>query len=93
MRKPLNVTECIQFLNSLIDKSVIQKELVERKIRVFGKKFREEGFNRVGKKLWRNFVRRHRVQLDIGKAVRFDMKRNEWCKQENWPCIIMYMAS
>jgi hypothetical protein len=23
------------------------------------------------------------VQLDIGKAVRFDMKRNEWCKQDN----------
>jgi hypothetical protein len=51
---------------------------------VFGKNFREEGSNRVENKWWRNFVRRHRVQLDIGKAVRFDMKRNEWCKQENF---------
>jgi hypothetical protein len=24
------------------------------------------------------------VQLDIGKAVRFDMKHNEWCKKENF---------
>jgi hypothetical protein len=83
MRKPLNVTECIQFSNSLIDKSVIQKELVDLKIQVFGKNFREEGSDRAGKKWWRNFVHRHRVQLDKGKAVRFNMKRNEWCKQEN----------
>jgi hypothetical protein len=32
MRQPLNVTECIQFSNSLVDKSVIQKEIVEWKI-------------------------------------------------------------
>jgi hypothetical protein len=51
---------------------------------VFGTNFCEEGSDRVGKKWWRNFVRRHRVQLDIGKAVIFDMKHNEWCKQENF---------
>jgi hypothetical protein len=50
MRQPLKITECIQLSNSLIDKSVIQKELVEWKIRVFGKNLGEEGSNHVKKK-------------------------------------------
>jgi hypothetical protein len=50
MHQPLNVTECIHLLNSLIDKSVIQKELVEWKIHVFGNNFCEEGSDCVGKK-------------------------------------------
>jgi hypothetical protein len=39
MRQPVNVTECIQLLNSLIDKYVIQKELVEWNIRVLERTF------------------------------------------------------
>jgi hypothetical protein len=35
-------------------------------------------------KWWRNFVNRHKVHLSIRKAVRLDMKRNEWCKLENF---------
>jgi hypothetical protein len=44
----------------------------------------EEKAGRAGLKWWQNFAKRHKVHLSIWKAVRFDMKRNEWCKLENF---------
>jgi hypothetical protein len=52
--------------------------------KMLGRNFTEENAGRVGLKWWRNFIRRHKVHLSTGKAVRFDMKKNEWCKRENF---------
>jgi hypothetical protein len=78
------VVECIKLANSLISESVTQMELVKWKREVLGKKIRGEGAHTVGYTWRRNFVKRRKVHLSIGKAVRFDMRRNEWCKMENF---------
>jgi hypothetical protein len=46
--------------------------------------FKEDNTGRVGFKWWHNLIKRNKAHLTIGKAVRFDMKRNEWCKLENF---------
>jgi hypothetical protein len=84
IRCPHTVPECIELANSLITDSVTQLELVKWKKEVLGKKIREERAHTVGYKWWHNFVRCHKVRLSIGKAARFNMKRNEWCKKENF---------
>jgi hypothetical protein len=84
MRQPYTVQECLELANSLIDKSVTQVQLVQWKIKMLGLNFKEDNAGRVGLKWWRNFVRRNKCHLSIGKAVRSDMKSNEWCKSENF---------
>jgi hypothetical protein len=84
MRQPYTVQECLELANSLIDKSVTQVQLVQWKKKMLGRNFKEDNAGRVGLKWWRNFVKRNKCHLSIGKAVRFDMKRNEWCKSENF---------
>ena len=83
-REPYCIKECIELANSLIDKSVTQEELVEWKKKQFGKNFREENAGRVGYKWWTNFVKRNKTHLSVGRAVCFDMKRNEWCNLDNF---------
>jgi hypothetical protein len=51
---------------------------------MLGCNFTVDYTGRVGLKWWRNFIKRHKVHLGIQKAVRFDMKRNEWFKLENF---------
>jgi hypothetical protein len=84
MRQPYTVQKCLELSNSLIDKSVTQVQLVQWKNKMLGRNFKEDNSGRVGLKWWRNFVKRNKCHLSIGKAVRFDMKRNEWCKSENF---------
>jgi hypothetical protein len=51
---------------------------------MLGRNFKEDNAGRVGLKWWRNFIRQNKCHLSIGKAVRFDMKRTESCKSENF---------
>jgi hypothetical protein len=92
MRQPYTVQECLELANSLIDKSVTQVQLVQWKRKMLGRHFKEDNAGRVGLKWWRNFVRCIKCHLSIGKAVRFDMKRNEWCKSENFSVIYENLA-
>jgi hypothetical protein len=84
MRQPYTVQECLELANSLIDKYVTQVQLVQWKRKMLGRNFKEDNAGSVGLKWWRNFVRRNKCHLSIRKAVRFDMKRNEWCKSDNF---------
>jgi hypothetical protein len=84
MRQPYTVQECLELANSLINKSVTQVELVQWKRKMLGRNFKEENTGRVGLKGWRNFVRRNKCYLSKGTVVRFDMKRDEWCKSQNF---------
>jgi hypothetical protein len=84
MPQPYTVHECLELANSLIDKSVTQVQLVQWKQKMLVCNFTEENVGRVGLKWWRNFVKRYTVHLSIGKAIRFDMRRNEWCKLETF---------
>jgi hypothetical protein len=82
--QPYTVHECPELANYLIDKSVTQVQLVQWKIKLLGRNFKEDNAGRVGLKWWRNFFRRNKCHLSIGKAVRFNTKRNEWCKSDNF---------
>jgi hypothetical protein len=84
MRQPYTVRQFLELANSLIEKSVTRVQLVEWKQNKIGRNFKEDNAGRVGFKWWSNFVKRHKIHLSIGKAVWFDMKRNEWCKLENF---------
>jgi hypothetical protein len=83
MRQPYTVQECLELTSFLIYKSVTQVQLVQWKRKTLGRNFKEDNAGRVGLKWWRNFVRQNKCHLSIGKAVRFDMKHNEWCKSDN----------
>jgi hypothetical protein len=69
MRQPYTVRECLEFANSLIDKSVTQVQLVVWKQKKVGHNLTEENECRVGLKWWRNFVKMHKVHLSIREAV------------------------
>jgi hypothetical protein len=84
MRQTYIVRECLELANSLIDKSSTQVQLVEWKQKMLGRNFTEDNGGRVGLKWWRSFVKRHKAHISIRKAIRLDVKRNEWCKLENF---------
>jgi hypothetical protein len=44
----------------------------------------DDTFGTLGQTYWQNFCRRNDDVITSKKAVRFDSKRDEWCRLENF---------
>jgi hypothetical protein len=68
----------------LIEGTVAQVELMEwEKIRL-KKGTRDESFGTLGWRCWQNFCRQNKDEISSRNAVRFDSKRGNWCRLENF---------
>ena len=90
MRQPLTPSGAIQLINSLVETSHFQREIIEWKAKHLALKEDDTAVENpayLGKKYWRNFRKRH-PELKTKKAVKFDAKRDDWCTYDNF--VAMY---
>jgi hypothetical protein len=45
---------------------------------------RDDSFGSPGTRYWQNFCRRNAAIISAKKAVRFDSKRDDWCRLDNF---------
>jgi hypothetical protein len=44
----------------------------------------DDSFGSLGTRYWQNFCRRNAAVISAKKAVRFDSKRDDWCRLDNF---------
>jgi len=87
MRQPLTASGALTVINSLVETSNMQGEIMKWKANNLpDEKDDEEGRTNqayLGAAYWRNFKKRH-PELKTKRAVRFDSKREDWCNYDNF---------
>jgi hypothetical protein len=83
MRQPLTATAALNLINSMVEKSKVEKEVIEWKNQNLPPCAEGQNTAYLGKSYWRNFKKRHPV-LKTQRAVQFDSKREDWCTYENF---------
>ncbi len=86
MRQPLTPSGAIQLINSLVETSYFQREIIEWKAKHLALTEDDttgENPAYLGKKYWQNFRKWH-PEFKTKKAVKFDAKRGDWCTYNNF---------
>jgi hypothetical protein len=85
MRQPLTASGALSVINSLVETSNMQREIIGWKANNLPEDDVENNANLayLGTAYWRNFKKRH-PELKTKRAVRFDSKREDWCNFDNF---------
>jgi Fe-S-cluster formation regulator IscX/YfhJ len=51
----------------------------------------DDSFGSLGMRYWQNFCRHNRNLISAKKAVRFDSKRDDWCRLDNFEDMYEYV--
>ncbi len=82
IRQPLSVTEGVKLMNSLIDGTNFQKEVVEFQMaRQLGREVFEYG--EIGKGWWRGFLKRNGHHIVTQRGEKFAVDRSNWTTLDN----------
>jgi hypothetical protein len=83
MRTPITTSQGLQLANSLIKGTSVEEKVIEWK-KKYCKSFRlGAGKPELGREYWQQFMKRNEHLIRSKKAVKFDVKRAEWCNYSN----------
>jgi hypothetical protein len=82
--QPVSCAEGLQLVNSIIEGTVSQVQLIQWKIIHLGKNYNEEAAGQLGQKYWRNFCAHYEREIESKKAVQYESKRDDWCTVYNF---------
>jgi hypothetical protein len=72
--------EGLELANSMIEGTESQVALMEWKKSHLKNGPQDDTFGKLGHCNWQNFCRRNAAVITLKKAVRFDSKRDDWCR-------------
>ena len=96
MQQPVTPSIAIEMINYMVASNKLQEQIVEWKKKHLPETNKENSSDKdtsttnpahVGKKYWRNFIKRH-PEIGSKKAVCFDSNREDWCTHANFE--VMY---
>jgi hypothetical protein len=82
--QPISCAEGLELANSLIEGTQAQVDLMEWEKKHLKMGETDALFGSLGEKYWQNFCQRNEDVITARKAVRFDSKRNDWCRWDNF---------
>jgi hypothetical protein len=84
LRQPVSCAEGLELANSLIEGTARQRCLIEWKKKHLKMGEIDVKFGFLGARYWQNFCRRNHDIIAAKKDVRFDSKRDDWCRYDNF---------
>jgi hypothetical protein len=84
LRQPVSCGEGIELANSMIEGMESQVAFMELKKNHLKNGPQDDTFGTLGQRYWQNFCRRNADVITSKNAVRFDSKRDDWCRLENF---------
>jgi hypothetical protein len=87
LRQPVSCAEGLEVANSLIEGTTIRLDLMAWKKANLKNGPDDDSFGSIvfiGTWYWQNFCRRYRNLISAKKAVRFDSKRDDWYRLDNF---------
>jgi hypothetical protein len=84
LRQPVSCAEGLELANSLIEGTTTQLDLMAWKKANLKNGPDDDSFGSLGVRYWKNFCRRNADLISAKKAVRFDSKRDDWCRLDNF---------
>lgn len=82
--QPLSIGECLLFINSLIQDTVHQQNLIQFKKHHFSEEYlcnkTDSELGKVGRNYWSGFYKRNRDKLSATTEKKFELNRSNWTK-------------
>jgi hypothetical protein len=84
LRQPVSCAEGLELANFMIEGTTTQLDLMARQKENLKNGPDDDSFGSLGTRYWQKNCRRNRNLISAKKAVRFDSKRDEWCRLDNF---------
>jgi hypothetical protein len=84
LHKPVSCGEGLELATSMLEGMEAQVALMEFKKNPLKNGPNNDTFGTLGQRYWQNFCRRKAHVITSKKSVRFESKRDDWCRLENF---------
>jgi hypothetical protein len=91
LRQHVSCAEGLDLADSLLEGTATQLELMTRKKANLKNGNDDDSLISLCTRYWQNFCRRSRNLISARKAVRFDSKRDDWCRLDSFEDIYEYV--
>ena len=84
MKHSLKTSESIQLINSLIDATEYQTQLIEWKTKHNTYHREDKDLGKIGRSYWKGFLKRNKHKIRSKKGKRYDLDRSNWTTYLNF---------